>query len=790
MVTLTGPGGTGKTRLALEAAAQLASKDGVEVYLIELASLSDPTLIISLVAEQLGVKQQTGEPLQATVLSFLRTRQALLLLDNFEHLLAAAVLVSELLQGAPDLTVLATSRERLHLYGEQEYLVAPLGLPTLGREHNVEHVLQSESGQLFVQRAQAVRPDFELTDENANAVAEICRLLDGVPLALELAAARVRLFSPRALLARLQGTKRPGSSVGALALLTGGARDQLDRHRTLRNTIEWSYRLLPQPEQRLFCRLAVFTGSFTLEAASAVVRRSGEPGLDVLDGITALLDKSIMQREPGSEGEASFSMLQTLREFALERLEESGEAETFRRYHAEHYLSFAEIAAGKLRGGEQALWLQRLQREESNLRSALHWCEQQRRVEMGLRLATALFPAWYMRGQASEGLRWLESVLSRSEADGYPVLRARALCGAGGLASQRGDYLLAQSYAEESLALARPHGDKWSAAVSLVNLAAIARYQSDYQTAQTHAEAALAAARQLGDKATLALALVNLGVVAKYRRNDAAAVAYCQEGLELARELDDMWTASIALTTLGTVARYEDRFRAAESYYREALEIARRLGDRWIMAIALPYLGVVATARKEYRRARSLFQEHLEVQREVGLKREIATALGDLAALEVEEGYFTRAVRLWGAAEALRSRIQAVIPPTEHERYQRVLTVARKELGEESFEQALTAGEAMSVEEALAYAFEDADREGKPPSRATRRDYPAGLTPREVDVLRLVADGLTDAQVAQALVISPRTVNAHLTSVYRKLDVNSRTAASRFAIEQGLLEEG
>jgi predicted ATPase/class 3 adenylate cyclase len=444
LVTLTGAGGTGKTRLGLQAAAELTEEFHEGVFFVSLAAIRDPQLVVSAMAGTLGVKEEGGQPLLESLKSYLAERRMLLLVDNFEQVLEAAPMVTELLSSAPNLKVLATSRTPLRLYGEHEYPVPPLALPDPGQLPSVERLTQYEAVRLFVERAQAAKADFSITNESAPAVAEICHRLDGLPLAIELAAARIKLLTVQAMLARLGNRLR---------LLTGGARDLPERQRTLRSTIEWSYGLLEEGEKVLFARLSAFAGGRTLEAMEAICDAGGDLAVDVLDGLTSLVDKSLLKQEEGAGGEPRFVMLETIHEFAREKLRESGEAEDIRRLHAEYFLALAEEAEPAVEGEQQPAWLDRLEEEHDNIRAALSWSlGQDRDPELALQMGAALGEFWYLRGHFSEARRWLEEALA--ESGGTPTAaHARSLQRVSWLAFLQGDLDRAEEASEEGLGL-------------------------------------------------------------------------------------------------------------------------------------------------------------------------------------------------------------------------------------------------------------------------------------------------------------------------------------------------
>jgi predicted ATPase len=541
LLTLTGPGGVGKTRLGVQVAADLSADFADGVVFVSLAALSDATLVAASIAQAVEVKEVGGQALAATLQEALQDQQLLLLLDNFEQVLAAAPLVAELLAGCLQLKVLATSRAPLRVQGEQEFAVLPLALPAPTPLPDPEALAQVAAVALFLQRAQDIKPNFALSAQNAGAVVEICRRLDGLPLALELAAARVRLFPPPALLARLSSR---------LTLLVGGPRDVPARQQTLRATLDWSYSLLTAAERTLFARLAVFVGGRTLEAIEAVCNPQGD--LDVLEGMESLVEKNLLRQEEGVGGEPRLVMLETIHEYARERLEASGEAEEVRRRHAEYFVALAEAAAPELTGPQQGAWLQRLEAEHDNLRAALAWSRQQAAWEVGLRLGGALWRFWFMHGHLSEGRRWLEAVLGGRGAAPAPA-RATALNGAGMLAYHQGDYGRATALYEEALALKRELGDKGGIAVLLNNLGEVAYAQGDYGRATVLYEESLALRRELSDKGGIALSLRNLGNVAYEQGDYGRARALHEESLALCREIGNKYNAAYCLEGLAAV---------------------------------------------------------------------------------------------------------------------------------------------------------------------------------------------------------------------------------------------
>ncbi len=740
LLTLTGPGGVGKTRLALAVAADLADAfpDGVGV--VPLAPIRDPDLVLSAIVQALGVRDVTDRPVLDGLTGVLRGRALLLVLDNLEQVVEVAPQLAELLERAPGLKLLATSREPLRLRAEHVFPVEPLALPAAGRGLSPAAFEDAPAVAFFVQRARAADPTFALTAENAAAVAEICRHLDGLPLAIELAAAWIRVLSPPALLVRLEQR---------LPLLTGGARDLPTRLRTMRAAIAWSHDVLTSEEQVLFRRLAVFTGGFTLEAAEAV--GAGDVGLDVLEGVASLVAKSLLQRAAADGDEAAgprLGMLETIREYGLERLAASDELEATRWRHAAYYLALAEAAEQAMLATGQGPWLGRLDAEHANLRAALAWLEAAGEPELGLRLSGALGLFWYDRGFASEGKRWLERALAR---DGLvrDETRAKALLAAGLLVGLLGDYQRAVGLAEESLAIRRRIGDAPGVALALHSLGIIARFRRDYDRAAALFTEALELRRAAGDKVWTANALAELGLVAHGQDAPARAEALLEEALTLNREVGNEWEAAWVLLALADVDRRRGDDAAAARRYRETL--GRGTDEMWV-----------------------------------------AECLAGVASLAAVRGQPGQAARLFGAADATRQGFDFHEDPGIRAGQDQARAAARAALGDEGFDAASAAGAALPPEAAvaeaaaLATAVAQAPADTAHPGQADAPAYPAGLSGREVEVLRLVATGLTSAQVAGRLYLSPNTVNAHLRRIYNKLGVSSREAATRFAVEHGL----
>ena len=654
-VTLTGPGGTGKTRLALQVAAGLMGEFSDGVYFVPLAPISDPNLLASSIAVVLGIRESPAHPVLKSVKEALRDKHLLLVLDNFEQIIVAATTVAALLSACPALKILVTSRVVLHLSGEHEYQVPPLRLPEPGHFIDAESLERYSATALFLQRAQAVKPAFALTTENARAIARICAHLDGLPLAIELAAARLKLLSPQAMLDRL------GSR---LDFLKGGARDLPARHQTLRQAIAWSYDLLADDEKAFFRRIAVFPGGCDLEAAGKVGLLGGRPEMDALDGVAALVDKSLLRPLEGAPEESRFGMLETIREYGLECLKAAGEWETVRRAHALYFLDLAEQAEPALTGPTQPRWLDRLNREHDNLRAALAWVEEQGESEIGLRLGAALWRFWIVRGHMQEGRERLERLLALPGAEARTDARARVLHGLGTIIHEISDYARARPFLEESLSIWRDLGDKPGTAAALNNLGWLAYQLGDLETARSLSEEALRLNRELGERRGAAVALFNLGSVALQRSDYSVALALFEESLVLRQEIGDRRGCAYVRVSVCWAEQQRGNHQRAEAVLEEALAALRELNDKQLIAWALSFQGLVAHDLGDLDRARPVLEESLRLAREVGNKVIIAWALTNLADVLHSQGEVTSALPLLEEGIALRRACSSPGLPT------------------------------------------------------------------------------------------------------------------------------
>ncbi|MGH2560855.1 MAG: tetratricopeptide repeat protein [Thermomicrobiales bacterium] len=779
LLTLTGPGGVGKTRLALAAAGLgHAFSDGIS--LASLAAVTDPARVPSAVARVLDVHETSKRPFLEGLVAHFRHKEALLLLDNLEQVLDAAPFVVDLLTACPALKVLVTSRATLRVSGEHEFEVPPLAVPDLQPLLPVAEVAMCEAVTLFVERVRAFRPNFGLTAENAAAIADICHRLEGLPLAIELAAARVKVLSPQALLARL--TNR-------LQVLTGGPRDLPARLRTMRNTIAWSHDLLTPEEQRLFRGLAVFVGGCTLEAAEVINTGAGGIETDTLDGVASLIDHHLIRRQDLADREVRFDMLETIREFALERLEASGEIESARRRHATYYLALAEQASWSLAGRSgQPEWLDRLEADHGNLRAALVWTAEAGVAEEALRFAWALWPFWHIHGHLSEGRRWLEAAIVRARRDPTRLdLFTKTLYGAAWLAIEQGDDEGARSFGEESLALAREQGDGEAAATVLGPLGVLAQQRGDFDRAMAYQDEALAIKRALGDEEGAAVTLTYLARDARDRGSLDQAQSFGREALSIHRAMGKRRQVAITLDILGSVAYFQgDNHRASEQC-GEALAILRDLGDKRGIANALDHLGRVAARQGDYARAWALHTESLAIRRDRGEPDGLAAWLEAVAVLLAARDQPLTAVRLFGAATILREASCRPRPPILVAECEPIIAALRGRIGGEAFDAVWAAGRDLPLDEAIAEAGAAATAlsggaEPVPPIATA----PFGLTPREREVLRLLTQRSTDKEIAAALFISPRTVARHVTGIFTKLGVHSRREAAAIAVERRL----
>jgi len=741
LVRLTGPPGTGKTRLALQLTVEL-EKRADSVWFVELASIRDPSLIAHAVAEGIGVRHPGSEGLVERIIELLRLHSGLLVLDNFEHLLAGAPLITRLLEQCPELKVVVTSRAPLRLYGEHEFQVPPLSLPDPAQNQTIDRLLQCEAVRLFVDRAKAAQFAFELTDSTGPAVAEICRRLDGLPLAIELAAARSKTLSPQALVVRL-GNR--------LALLTTGPQDRPARQRTLRAAMDWSYDLLTSAEQTLFRRVAIFVGGFTLDAATAVCNPESDRDLDVLEVLTSLVDHGLVHLEVQPDGEPRFRMLESIREYAWERLVTSADLGLIRERHARVYLGLAEAAEAQLQGADQTAWRNRLQREMPNLRVALRWSLDTSQTEHALRAAAALWLFWFVRGFGTEGREWLAQLLAHPSASEPGAARARALFTAGMLAFYQRDYTAGSALHEEGLELQRRLGDLSGIAFALFGLGQVAFDGGDLARSRALHEEALAIRRELGDVSQIAFSMANLGLVVYEQGDTALGRQLIEESLAVRRQLGDGRGTAGGLFTLARISHETGDVAQARALYRESVAIGRQVDDRWALG-------------------------HV---------------LAGLASLTTTERRWSLALRLQGAAKAAGHASQSSLFPGWREAVDLQLERARELLGPEAAEAASARGYTEDVQALLTEALEDCPVRPQHRPVGLPNDIRLGthaspqmpLTRREREVAALIARGYTNREIATSLVIGERTAATHVEHILDKLQMTSRAQIAAWAAD-------
>lgn len=805
LLTLTGTGGAGKTRLALQAAADLVESYADGVWFVELAPLSDPALVAGTVAAVLGVVEQPGQPILNSLIDYLRAQDILLLLDNCEHLIeACAHFADSLLRACPHLRVLATSREALGIAGETTWIVPSLSLPDAQQPRpTFADLSQYEAVQLFTARAAAVQPVFKLTELNAASVTQICQRLDGIPLAIELAAARVRVLQTAEIAARLDDRFR---------LLATGSRTALPRQQTLRGAIDWSYDLLDEPERVLLRRLSVFAGGWTLDAAEAVTNVEGGrmkdekessgfillPSSLILDILSRLVDKSLVIVDQ-QKGETRYGMLETIREYAFEKLKESREVETLRLSHQKFFLSLAQRLATST-GSQLDLYFNELEQEHDNLRAALRRTLEQHESEFALALCNALAVFWEERGYWTEGRSWFEQAIavSRQDQAAAPVSQThlaqygKALNESGTLAVDQGDHATAHARLNEALAVERELGEKRGIASVLGNFGVLAWQQDNPEQARSYFQESLALWRELGDKLEIAYTLSSLGLLAKEQGEYNIAHTLSQESLACFRELGNKRGIAFALYRLGWLAMIDGDYATSQQFAEESFAVHQELDDKHRLAWSLNQKGFLAWHQGNYIAARSSLEQAIAIfQKLQASSYNVCLCLTGLAIVDMTEGHFLRGTKLLGAIKAESERTGRQNKDIFLRVYNQALDLARAQLNAGSLDAAWEEGRALTMEQAIAYALEmPVTPEIQVPQLETRQATKKifyGLTARERQVAERVAQGESNREIAGALVVSERTVETHVTNILNKLGFTSRAEIRKWAIEKGLV---
>lgn len=806
ILTLTGPGGVGKTRLAVKACERLLPGFEHGVFFVSLASIMEPGLAVPAIANTLGLKESGSTKPADALADFLQDKDMLLLLDNFEQVASAGPSVTRLLANAPGVRLMITSRTALHLYGEYDWQVPPMDLPddtgivkagaaTTKGEDLLREIGGCEAIQLFVARGKEVRPGFALTADNARDVAEICRRLDGLPLALELAAARLRIFSPQSLLKRLDKV---------LPMLVEGARDLPDRQRTLRNAIEWSYNLLDENERRLFALMSVFLGGCTIEAVQHVwndmyrggtreKNEDGDAGGEIVRKLESLVAQNLVRQREQDDGESRFWMLATIREYGLEKLTESKLREQAQDAHARFFLALSEAgSAAHALAKNNDEWLRRTDRDFDNMRTALSWSSERGDAEVALRITVALVWYWTVRGYFVEAAHWLDDVLAKSEGLA-PGLRADAFWQAGWLAMSRNDFAHTKVFAEESLKLYQEIGDRKGIAKVLSHLGIVAAEQEDYPLALSRFGESIEVWRELDHRTNVAMLLGNLCFLAQYEGDFKRAISYGEESLELQRTSGSNIGITGTGINLGLAYLHSGNYAAGMALHEEMLAEAEAIGSKRDMALAHTYLGLSLLLQGKPGDAAPHYRESLRIFEEIGNQFGVGRSLLGLAGAATAEGRYREGAVLSEAAHNLIEEARGKPVPAERGMDAHAREEARKRLGEGAFGEALRQGRGMSRAEGIEVALgrralpvlqhpEPVEIRPTEPVSAQSGE----ITARELEVLRLITAGLTNKEIGERLVLSHRTVQAHLYRIFSKLNVTTRTAATRYAIEHGL----
>jgi len=777
LLSLVGAGGCGKTRLALRVAAELSHQYKEGVYWVELARLVDSTLVPQAVAKALNVIEQSGTPLVDTLLDSLGDRQILLVLDNCEHLLGACAQLVEAFAGCPNIKVLATSREPLGVIGETLYPVLPLALPVA--HLSIDEIRRVESVQLFVERARSILPTFSLMPDNAEIVSTICRDLDGIPLAIELASARVSVLNVKQIQERLDHR---------LDLLLTTARAD-ERHRTLRAAIDWSYDLLSSSERLLLQRLSLFTAGFTFSTAESACAWGEIQRAEVLNLLSSLVSKSLVVAETLQGSEARYRLLETIRQHAQEKLRASEDWVSAHEHYLACFLRLAEEVAPKLREQYQQLWFDWLETENDNIRAALAWALEQKRIEAGMRIGIALYTFWQTRAYIREGYTWYERFLHQTD-DSVPLaVHVNALTWSSVMASFLGDAVTAMARGQEAVALCESAGeeDKPLLAVALIGVASGAKVAGDYQTTYTIGERLIEVYRGLGDLVSLGISIMIQGETAIALGKHNTARLLLEESLTLARAAGDRYRIALTLNFMGDLARSERQVVQAHATYEESLSILRELGAAHEIPSTLHNLAYVWLYQGDIERAHNLFNESLEAQRAQANQEGVLEGLRGYAALASTTGLAAESARLYAAAVANgRGGNSASLWALEKLEYEHYIGLARAKLSDAEFEAEQVKGRTLSMEQAIAYALNLPF--GLPMLSKKELEPLQALTEREREVVTLIARGLSNGEIADELVLSKRTVEHHIANILSRLGFTNRAQIVRWAMENGLTQ--
>jgi predicted ATPase/DNA-binding CsgD family transcriptional regulator/transcriptional regulator with XRE-family HTH domain len=779
LVTLTGAGGSGKTRLAIEAARQMLDLYPDGVWFVAFAPLSDSTLVHQTIASTLMVREDPSRPLIESLGVHLHSKHLLLVFDNCEHLIAeCAQAAHTLLQACPRLSILATSREALRIEGEEQYHVPSLSLPSRAEIPSPDQMGESEAVRLFVNRVTLVQPAFTLTAENSSPVAQICQSLDGMPLAIELAAARVRALSVQQVAERLDDR---------FHLLTGGSRTAPARQQTLAAALDWSYALLSEAERSVLLRLSIFAGGATLEAAEAICAGQGVNAGDVLDLLSRLTDKSLIVVDRPEDGWMRYRLLETIRQYAHEKLGQAGEVTETRNRHLNYFVQWAEKAEPYLDGGEQILWLQRFEMEHDNLRAALEWSQAAPDTgESGLRLAAASGSFWGLHDHISEGRMRLAAALAHKGAQGPTPARAIALHRASLLAFYQSDYLVTRAMAEESLDISGKQGTagRLGVANAFEMLAEVASETGDYPSAFKLYEKALTLYRELGYLVYIGSTLKMVGWSAMRTGDYEQARLRLEEALVMCRQTGDPHQITSTLAGLGELATRTGQYERADELLEESLKICRKIGEKWNIAIALGSLGWVALRRHDFGKMRVLLRESLTIRRETGDRGGMAWCLEKLAEAASFEGEPEKVARLFGAASALRAPTGSVIDHADIPNHDRLVSELQTALGMEAAMAARAEGEAMPLDEMIPYALSEPE---SPPAESAHGENEkfGGLTARESEVAAWIARGKSNREIARNMTVGVKTVETYVTRILNKLGFDSRVQIATWMVEEG-----